>query len=154
MAGQKPQFNKDYVFNLIMPSAPVQPQQPTEPQPAQPVDTEAKPVEENDTLSLLRKRLLAQPEGMRLGTPKEMVLVNLDEQLVADRLDAVFEKFNCCRCNKCKQDAAALALNMLPPHYVVATPDELPALLEECPTKEVSAALIKAILQVKNHPMH
>lgn len=153
MAGQKPEFNKDYVFNLIMPSAPVQPPQ-AEPQPTQPASAEAKPAEENDTLSLLRKRLLAQPDAMRLSTPKEMVLVNLAEQLVADRLDAVFEKFNCCRCNKCKQDAAALALNMLPAHYVVAAPDELPALLEQCPTKEVSAALIKAILQVKSHPMH
>lgn len=153
MAGQKPEFNKDYVFNLIMPSAPVQPPQ-AEPQPTPPASAEAKPAEENDTLSLLRKRLLAQPDTMRLSTPKEMVLVNLAEQLVADRLDAVFEKFNCCRCNKCKQDAAALALNMLPAHYVVAAPDELPALLEQCPTKEVSAALIKAILQVKNHPMH
>ena len=154
MAGQKPEFNKDYVFNLIMPSAPVQPQPPVEAAPAPPQTAEPKPAEENDTLSLLRKRLLTQPDGMRLGTPKEMVLVNLAEQLVADRLDAVFEKFNCCRCNKCKQDAAALALNMLPAHYVVAAPDELPALLAQCQTKEVSAALIKAILQVKNHPMH
>ena len=154
MAGQKPEFNKDYVFNLIMPSAPVQPQQPVETAPAPPQTAEPKPAEENDTLSLLRKRLLTQPDGMRLATPKEMVLVNLAEQLVADRLDAVFEKFNCCRCNKCKQDAAALALNMLPARYVVTTPDEVPALLEQCPTKDVSAALIKAILQVKNHPMH
>lgn len=154
MAGQKPEFNKDYVFNLIMPSAPVQPQPPVEAAPAPPQTAEPKPAEENDTLSLLRKRLLTQPDGMHLGTPKEMVLVNLAEQLVADRLDAVFEKFNCCRCNKCKQDAAALALNMLPTRYVVAAPDEIPALLEQCPTKDVSAALIKAILQVKNHPMH
>ena len=120
MAGQKPEFNKDYVFNLIMPSAPVQQPQ-AEPQPTQPADAQAKPAEENDTLSLLRKRLLAQPDAMRLSTPKEMVLVNLAEQLVADRLDAVFEKFNCCRCNKCKQDAASLALNMRRPKSLSAT---------------------------------
>ena len=154
MAGQKSEFNKDYVFNLIMPSAPIQPQEPAKAAPVPPAVQEPNTAEETDTLSVLRKRLLAQPDGMRLSTPKEMLLVNLAEQMVADRLDTVFEKFNCCRCNKCKQDAAALALNMLAPHYVVATPDELPALLEQCPTKDVSAALIKAILQVKSHPMH
>ena len=26
-----------------------------------------------------------------------------------------------CRCNRCRQDAAALALNTLPPHYYITT---------------------------------
>lgn len=76
------------------------------------------------------------------------------ENLVAERLDAAFEKFNCCRCDKCKKDVAALALNYLPPQYVVADKEKLPQLLQEYFTKEVSGALIKAILQIKNHPRH
>lgn len=82
------------------------------------------------------------------------MLVNLNERLVADRLDEVFEKFRCCRCDRCRQDVAALALNALPAHYVVASPEEIPSLLEKAPTREVSSALVKAILQVKKHLRH
>jgi len=46
---------------------------------------------------------------------QEMNLVNLMEELVISRLDATIIRFNCCKCNKCKKDVAALALNRLPP---------------------------------------
>ena len=102
-------FDKEYIFNLIMPSA-------SEP------ETEAEETE--------------------------------PEPLVADRLEAVFEKFNCCRCDKCRHDVAALALNTVQPQYVVTTLEEIPALLEAADTREIPGALVKAILHVKNHPKH
>lgn len=149
MAPARRDFDKDYIFNLIMPTSPAQEAAP-EPEPIVQEDPA------QDSLSLLRERI-NQKAGLstvQLRSTKELVLVNLMEQLVADRLDEAFEKFNCCRCDKCRQDAAALALNALPPRYVVAEPDALPGLLAGCSTKEVYAALVKAILQVKSHPQH
>lgn len=158
MASSKKGFDKEYIFNLIMPTAPEEETE-TEPQ-EQPAPAAEAPAEEEpapqDSLSLLRERINQPVTGpVQLRRPaKNLVLVNLVEQLVADRLDAVFEKFNCCRCDKCRQDVAALALNTIPPQYVVADPEEIPALLEAAPTKEIPGALVKAMLQIKNNPQH
>lgn len=155
MAAHK-EFDKEYIFNLIMPTAaedqtagPAPAPEP-EPQKTPPPEPEAQ-----DSLSLLREKLSqAAPAPVQLHPARERMLVNLAEQLVADRLDGVFEKFNCCRCDKCRQDVAAIALNAIPPQYVVAEPEEIPALLEKAPAKEIPGALVKAILQVKNDPHH
>ncbi len=152
MASRKKDFDKDYIFNLIMPTgpSPVQDLEPTEPEDK----TEDFPVQ--DSLSVLKDRIsqVSSISAVQLHPAKELVLVNLMERLVIDRLDTAFDKFNCCRCDKCRRDVAAFALNLLPPRYVVAEPDELPRLLEECSSKEVSTALVKAILHIKNHPKH
>lgn len=155
MAAHK-EFDKEYIFNLIMPTAaedqtagPAPAPEP-EPQKTPPPEPEAQ-----DSLSLLREKLSqAAPAPVQLHPARERMLVNLVEQLVADRLDAVFEKFNCCRCDKCRRDVAALALNAIPAQYVVAAPEDLPALLAEADTKEIAGALVKAILYVKAHPNH
>ena len=101
-------FDKEYIFNLIMPTAPGEEELEPEEQPAAPPQPQ-EPEEEQqpaaqDSLSLLREKL-SQPVAapVQLRQAKELVLVNLVEQLVADRLDAVFEKFNCCRCDKCRR---------------------------------------------------
>ena len=158
---QKPKkgFDKEYIFNLIMPtSAEEEPEEAEEEQrpAAQPQVQEEEPdIEVQDTLSLLREKLSQPvPAAVQLRPVKNLVVVNLVEQLVADRLDAAFDKFNCCRCDKCRRDVAALALNSIPPQYVVAQPEELPGLLEKAPAKEIPTALVKAILQIKNNPKH
>lgn len=151
MASAKKGFDKDYVFNLIMPSSPASDEE--FPPGSEPADVEEAPGQ--DTLSLLQEQLRQQTvPAVKLNPTKELVLVNLMEQLVTDRLDEVFAKFNCCRCDKCRRDVAAIALNALPPKYVVAEPDDIPHLLSQTPTKEISTALIKAILSVKNNPQH
>jgi len=168
MAASKKGFDKEYIFNLIMPTSseeeePEDLEQRSAPaeRPSSAPSGEKEPEQGSedpspqDSLSMLRERLnqpLSAP--VQLRPAKNLVLVNLVEQLVADRLDAVFEKFNCCRCDKCRRDVAALALNAIPPQYVVAEPEEIPKLLEEAPVKEIPGALVKAILQVKNNPQH
>ena len=150
-------FDKEYIFNLIMPSAsePETGAGETEPAPSPQPKAEPEPEEAPDSLSLLREQLNRPVSPvMQLRPGKNLVLVNLAEQLVADRLEAVFEKFNCCRCDKCRHDVAALALNTVQPQYVVTTLEEIPALLEAADTREIPGALVKAILHVKNHPKH
>lgn len=154
MASQKG-FDKEYIFNLIMPTAVAEAEEEPVPEPEPESQQEAVPEAAPDSLSLLREKLnqpVAAP--VQLRPARELVLVNLAEQLVADRLDAVFEKFNCCRCDKCRRDVAALALNTISPQYVVAAPEEIPGLLATAETKEVAGALVKAILYVKAHPTH
>ena len=150
-------FDKEYIFNLIMPSAsePETEAEETEPEPSPQPKAEPEPEEAPDSLSLLREQLNRPVSPvMQLRPGKNLVLVNLAEQLVADRLEAVFEKFNCCRCDKCRHDVAALALNTVQTQYVVTTLEEIPALLEAADTREIPGALVKAILHVKNHPKH
>ena len=150
-------FDKEYIFNLIMPSAsePETEAEETEPEPSPQPKAEPEPEEAPDSLSLLREQLNRPVSPvMQLRPGKNLVLVNLAEQLVADRREAVFEKFNCCRCDKCRHDVAALALNTVQPQYVVTTLEEIPALLEAADTREIPGALVKAILHVKNHPKH
>ncbi len=153
MGASKKDFDKEYIFNLIMPTGPAAEEEPPI-QEQEPPEEYVEPA--GNGLDLLKERVsqAAAPPSVQLHSVKELVLVNLMEQLVVERLDEAFSKFNCCRCDKCRRDVAALALNALKPHYVVAEPDQLPALIKACDTKEISAALVKAILQVKSHPQH
>lgn len=146
-------FDKEYIFNLIMPTSQEPVEEEPEEAPEQP-EPEA-PEEAPDSLAALREQINRPISPVtQLRPAKSLVLVNLAEQLVADRLDAVFEKFKCCRCDKCRHDVAAIALNAIQPQYVVATPEEIPALLEAADAREISGALVKAILQVKSSPKH
>ena len=71
-------------------------------------------------------------------------------------LDSTLDRFNCCKCDKCKKDIAALALNRLKPRYVVMKEGEQEkrrkAELEN--GSEVTGALVQAILVVKKAPWH
>jgi hypothetical protein len=46
---------------------------------------------------------------------KSWVLANLMEELVAGYLDEALEKFNCCKCDKCKNAPLPLRLIRFPP---------------------------------------
>ena len=39
---------------------------------------------------------------------KTTIMVNVMEELVASKLDMAFNKFNCCKCDKCRQDGMHL----------------------------------------------
>ena len=163
MAKPKMEFDKDYIYNLIMPSVP--PANASE-APAAAADMPASSPEavpapsaeedEDNPISDLRSRLFSRKNnGVAIPAVKrEYAVVNIMELLVSDRLDSAFSKFHCCQCDKCRKDAVAAALNLLRPEYVVAEADEIDALRREHSTKEVSAALVKAILQVRAHPRH
>ncbi len=91
---------------------------------------------------------------LQFHTVDQSILINLMERLVAQRLDEAFSKFNCCKCDKCKKDVAAMALNRLPPKYVVASQDQIVELISRQTYAEVLTAIIQSILVVKAHPNH
>lgn len=94
MAAQK-EFDKEYIFNLIMPTASAAAEEEEGEAAPSPEEAEAREQaapESPDSLSLLREKLSQPAAPVQLRPSRELVLVNLVEQLVADRLDAVFEK--------------------------------------------------------------
>ena len=104
----------------------------------------------------MAKALKRNPVTLPFKEENNMVLVNLMEELVISRLDSTLDRFNCCKCDKCKKDIAALALNRLKPRYVVMKEGEQEkrrkAELEN--GSEVTGALVQAILVVKKAPWH
>lgn len=102
----------------------------------------------------VRNTIFRTNPELQFHTVDPSILINLMERLVAQRLDEAFSKFNCCKCDKCKKDVAAMALNRLPPKYVVASPDQIVELISRQTYAEVLTAIIQAILAVKAHPNH
>ncbi len=104
-----------------------------------------------DALAALRERLFARPER---SDPNLVSTINVMETMVLRQLDAVIDKFNVCSCDRCRCDVAAYALNLLPPRYVVTSCKYLDEVVAEIPSREVTEALIKAVLRVRQHPRH
>jgi competence protein ComFB len=74
-----------------------------------------------------------------------------------ERVIAVMEKFlterykDYCECSRCKCDIAAIALNYLPPHYIVETDVGTE---HGSPWVMVETAVAEAIDRVMEHPNH
>lgn len=145
MAKNKREIDKEVMFNKIMPSNLLAASETAKKEPT--ADATAEQSSKPSTP-------LFGDSGVQLQDKKNAVLVNIMEYLVIERLDAVFAKFNCCKCDKCKKDVAAIALNKLPPKYVVTDPDQIPELVAKQNGTDASAALIQGILKVRAHPRH
>ncbi len=87
-----------------------------------------------------------------------MRVINIVEQLVWDHLDEIMAaKPECCRCEKCRADCAAIALNHLQPKYVVTQKGETFAKAEYLERQlylQVVVALTEAVEKVSAFPMH
>lgn len=91
----------------------------------------------------------------KIGEKNETILYNVTEKLVLDKLDITLKKMNCCRCDRCKEDIVALALNNLKPMYIVASKDEINNKINELDKGlEVTTAVLKAVLAVRKTPRH
>ncbi|NLC11054.1 MAG: late competence development ComFB family protein [Firmicutes bacterium] len=80
------------------------------------------------------------------------------EETVLKVLDEILEKEkNICKCEQCRLDIAAIALNNLPPRYVVTSKGASYAradLLEMQKYIDIMGAISKGIKLVKEHPRH
>ncbi|HAA34501.1 MAG TPA: competence protein ComFB [Firmicutes bacterium] len=84
------------------------------------------------------------------------VLQNLMEETVFQAIQDLATE-NVCTCEQCRLDIAAIALNNLPPRYVVTPKGASYAradLLEMQKYIDVIGAVTKAINLVKEHPRH
>lgn len=149
MAKNKNEIDKELMYRKIMPTMPRR--------------TQAQP--ENGEPQAETPRPTASPQGIfpsstsanrMIHESRDMVLVNVMEELVIEKLDVTLSRFNCCKCNKCKKDIAAVALNRLPPRYMVMRENDTQKKKaeEEKYSSDVTGALIQAILAVKKEPRH
>ncbi|WP_125141502.1 late competence development ComFB family protein [Clostridium transplantifaecale] len=108
---------------------------------------------ESGILPAVRPR---KTSGLQLPESQDMILVNVIEELVISRLESTLMRFNCCKCDKCKKDIAAITLNKLAPHYVVIQRGdrEKQEQAEELYGSSVTGALVQAIMLVKKSPRH
>jgi competence protein ComFB len=88
----------------------------------------------------------------------EYKLTNIAEQLVWQEVDAVLEqKTDACKCNKCRADIAAYALNKVKPHYVVSRQGEVLARtqsLQNVHRVGLLVAITEAVEIVAANPRH
>lgn len=83
-----------------------------------------------------------------------MVVVNVMEVCVLSKLDELLECFSCCRCDRCKKDIVALALNKLPPKYMVLAEGQPEPDVDQQTNAQVVAAMIQAVIKVRANPRH
>lgn len=80
------------------------------------------------------------------------------EDLVLARMDKVMAQYpQCCRCEQCRLDIAALALNNLPPRYISSHKGDVFTRIDEMSGQyevAVIKALVKAVEVVQAHPRH
>ena len=79
------------------------------------------------------------------------------EDVVFSLLDALINEKDACNCERCRYDIAAIALNNLPPKYVVTESGEVFAktqLLNQQFKTNAVVEILKAIEIVRNNPHH
>ncbi len=82
---------------------------------------------------------------------------NYMEEIVFNQMKDVLDDINMCTCEKCILDIAAIALNDLPPKYIVTEKGELFSKINALKQQfevDVIAAITKAAVLVKRKPRH
>lgn len=82
---------------------------------------------------------------------------NYMEDVVAHKTDDLLKIMNICKCEKCRADIMAIALNKLPPKYVVTDKGELFSKVRELEQQfevDVEMEVIKAAVFVGKNPRH
>lgn len=85
---------------------------------------------------------------------RQTQIVNVMEAAVMGKLESVLARFQCCRCDRCKKDIIALALNRLPPRYMVLSEGQVPPDIDPKVNAQIVAAMIQAVLKVRAKPRH
>jgi competence protein ComFB len=87
----------------------------------------------------------------------EIHIRNYMEDVVLETIDGILNEINCCSCAKCKLDISAIALNSLPPKYVVTRRGQLYTKLAALQNQfdvDIIAAITKAAVLVSRNPRH
>lgn len=79
------------------------------------------------------------------------------EDVVSQKLDEMLPGIDMCKCDKCRMDVLAYALNLLSPRYVVTEKGDLYSRVSEFTAQfeiDVEVALTEAIKVVSKNPKH
>ncbi len=86
-----------------------------------------------------------------------MAIVNVMENFVGERIEAMLEAEECCKCERCVDDMKAIALNKLPAKYVSTHNGELFSKLDATIRQnavDINIAVAAAIDAVSKRPSH
>lgn len=155
MAKIKKTFDRESMYKKIMPSNLKKDNEQTEEDESIVLNADKKYPAENNAPkepSIFQNKEI----NIRKEEKSEVILYNVIEKLVLNKLDATLKKMNCCRCDRCKEDIVAIALNNLKPMYIVASKEEINQKIEELGeiSSEVTTEVIKAVLIVRKNPRH
>ncbi|MDL2237527.1 late competence development ComFB family protein [Christensenellaceae bacterium OttesenSCG-928-K19] len=87
----------------------------------------------------------------------KLLVANIMEEIVEAKLDIFMAQYDICKCDMCRADVLALALNKLPPKYVVSTSGDVYSRLQTTTTQmlaEITVALTSAVELVGKKPRH
>lgn len=85
------------------------------------------------------------------------MLVNVNEEIVKQRIEILLKDYDCCKCEKCVNDMMALALNNVKPAYVNTNEGVLFKRIDSTKLQhstDLDIEIIKAIELVKRNPKH
>lgn len=87
-----------------------------------------------------------------------MLFKNYMEEVVESTLEEILaHRDDICKCDRCKMDIKALALNHLPPKYVVTDKGYVYTKVNELESQfkaDVTVAVTNAMKVVRNNPRH
>ncbi|MCL6612662.1 MAG: late competence development ComFB family protein [Peptococcaceae bacterium] len=83
-----------------------------------------------------------------------MRLINATELILFEQLNKMLSQRDICKCERCRLDIAAVALNNLPPNYVVSTEGEVLRSVNPQLKVDVQRQLEEAVARVAAHPHH
>jgi competence protein ComFB len=92
-----------------------------------------------------------------LNSDRNFQLRNHMESVVNGKLNEMLKKGDFCKCDVCRMDMMAYALNLLEPKYVVTDKGDLYSRLEEFTPQaeiDVEIALTEAIKVISKNPRH
>ncbi len=87
----------------------------------------------------------------------EPELFNVMQILVEQQADKYIKMFGLCTCPRCKSDVMALALNSLPPQYMVMRPSELQIqtdMISNRHSSEIIAQMMRVCTIILENPRH
>jgi len=149
MAKPKKEIDKDLMYKKLMPSGGRDFSDATSSSGAFKKETEP------DFDSSASPRHGLSPRELKLSSKTvQTILVNAMEAPVFEKLDSVLARFKCCKCDRCKKEIIAQALNKLPPKYVVLVESQPVPEPDTQESAQILSAMIQAVLSVRANPRH
>lgn len=154
MARTKKDIDKDLMYKMLMPSGS------RTAKASQDAESPSGLSDEQNTRAALEeplnqhKTIMRREVGVAFMDTQPTILVNTMESIVLEKLESALARFQCCKCDRCKKDIVAMALNKLPTKYMVLQEGQPTPDIDPQTNAQVVTAVIQAILAVRAHPRH
>lgn len=155
MSKTKKDIDKDLMYKMLMPSGSktLKTASATDSRPSAMTDEQNTRAAMEEPLNQ-HKTIMRREVGVAFMDTQPTILVNAMENIVLEKLESALARFQCCKCDRCKKDIVAMALNKLPPRYMVLLEGQPTPDIDPQTNAQVVTAVIQAILAVRAHPRH